>query len=54
MKSLEQNSGFGKDETSSVRKPEKLILSGLHTGTKTSCLQTTSVCTSETLEKFGL
>ena len=52
MKSLEQIPGLGKDETSSVRKPEKLIVSGLQT--KTSCLQTKSVCTSEMLDKFGL
>ena len=38
MKSLEQVPGLGKDKTSSVRKPEKLIVSGLQT--KTSCLQT--------------
>ena len=52
MKSLEQIPGLGKDETSSVRKPEKLIVSGLQT--KTSCLQTKSVCKTETLDKFGL
>ena len=52
MKSLEQIPGLGKNETSHVRKPEKLIVSGLKT--KTSCLQTKSVCESETLDKFGL
>ena len=52
MKSLEQTPGLGRDETSSVRKPEKLIVSGLQT--KTSCLQTKSVFKSETLDKFGL
>ena len=52
MKSLEQIPGLGKDETSSVRKPEKLIVPGLQT--KTSCLQTKSVCKSEMLDKLGL
>ena len=52
MKSLEQVPGLGKDEASSVRKPEKLVVPGLHT--KTSCLQTKSVCKSEMLDKFGL
>ena len=39
-------------QTSSVRKPDKLIVSGLQT--KPSCLHTNSVCTLETLDKFGL
>ena len=41
MKSLEQIPGLGKDETSYVHKPEKLIVSGLQS--MTSCLQTKSV-----------
>ena len=52
MKSLEQIPGLGKDETSSVRKPEKLIVSGLQT--KVSRFQTKSICKSGTLDKFGL
>ena len=48
LKSLEQVPGLGKDQTSSGRKPEKLIVPGLKT--KISCLQTKSVCESETLD----
>ena len=52
MKSLEQVPALGNYLTRSVRKPEKLIVSVLKT--KTSCLQTKSVCQSEAPDKFGL
>ena len=39
-------------QTSSVRKPEMLVVPGLQT--KTPCLQTNPVCTLEMLDKFGL